>query len=158
MNIVTQYSIALLAVLAVTPAANALSIDFRGVEFQTNMPTPASALDDSVKMPSDTSLAVLQQTADTLQRYPQLKVRIVGFTDDRECTVPIECLQLAHRRATLVYEWFLTHGIVSTQIVAVEARGNNDPIDSNELEEGRQRNRRVEVTPVVDPSNVPHAS
>jgi OOP family OmpA-OmpF porin len=133
------------AMLCLVARSGAVSvIDFRGVEFQEGRPTSALVLEDSVKPPTEQSFAVLKEAADTLRRYPELKIRIIGFTDDQECSGTTQCRELSKRRATLVYEWLLTHGTLSTQVLAVEGVGDQ-PIDFNDFEAGRQRNRRVEI-------------
>jgi OOP family OmpA-OmpF porin len=113
------------------------------------MPTPASALEDSVPPPATKSLEILEEAADTLRRYPNLSVSIVGFTDNRECVGAASCIQLSRRRARMVYEWLIVHGALSSQFTSVNGLGD-DPVDSNEDEHGRQRNRHVEIRTQFD--------
>ena len=90
-------------------------------------------------------MALLEEAVSILQVYPKIKIRIIGFTDKHECSPSSECKELSRRRAQAVYAWLLAHGVVSGRVIAVEARGNEEPLDSNEAEGGRQHNRRVEI-------------
>ena len=105
----------------------------------------ADSLENAVRPPSEDSIAALSEAIDLLRKNPQIKVRVVGFTDDEECSGDNACLNLSRQRAKLVSEWLQAHGALSGQLLSVEARGQNHPIDSNELESGRQRNRHVEI-------------
>jgi len=158
MNFLSRQLLAVTVIFSVPAPSEALEIDLRGVEFQVGEPARASALDSSVKLPGAVSLQVLRQTADTLQHYRWLKVKVVGFTDNSECSALTDCQELSRRRATLVYQWLLAQGVSASQVVAVEARGSDLPIDSNDMEEGRQRNRRVEVVPILESRVTPNAS
>lgn len=51
---------------------------------------------------------------------------------------------LSEKRAQAVADFIVSKGILGDRLVA-EAFGENTPIASNETDEGRQRNRRVEV-------------
>jgi hypothetical protein len=134
-----------LALLSLTSLSDAFSlIDFRGVCFQVGMPTSASALEESLRLPADDELRILEQDVDTLLRNPYIRIRIYGFTDDQECVGETACQELSLRRATLVYGWLLMRGVLPTQVVDVEGMGD-EPIDFNDYEEGRQRNRRIEI-------------
>jgi OOP family OmpA-OmpF porin len=129
----------------ISGTSNAFSmIDLRGIEFQQGKPTPESVLEQAVKVPVESSLLILKEGADTVLRHPELKIQILGFTDDQECIGADQCRDLSRRRATLVYEWLLKHGVPSSQVAGIEGVGDQ-PIDFNDYEEGRQRNRRVEL-------------
>lgn len=122
-----------LALLLIGIVGSAFSlIDFRTIQFQAGKSTPVS-------------VALVEEAADTLTKHPEIKVRIVGFTDDQECSNARNCNELARRRASMVKEWLLAHGIPSSQVIGVEAKGSDEPIDSNAHESSRQHNRRVEV-------------
>lgn len=137
--------------LLATLQAHALTlVDLRGVQFQSGRPRLGSLLEDSLTLPSAKAWENIDQAVDTLRRFPDLKVRIVGYTDDRECASAEACDELSQRRAFLVYRWMTAHGAPSSQITAVVGLGNR-PLDSNETETGRQRNRRVEITQFPDP-------
>jgi len=135
----------LASLFCVISQANAMSvIDLRGIEFQAGMPTPASTLEDSVPAPATKSLEILQEAADTLRSYPNLTISIVGFTDNRECVGAAACTELSLRRARMVYEWLIINGVLSSQITSIQGLGD-EPVDTNDGEGGRQRNRHVEL-------------
>ena len=69
-------------------------------------------------------------------------VTIVGHTDSKGSELYNE--KLSMRRATSVKEKLLELGLSSDRIVGLEARGELEPVASNETEEGRAQNRRIE--------------
>ena len=69
-------------------------------------------------------------------------VTIVGHTDSKGSESYNE--KLAMRRATSVKEKLLELGLSSDRIVGLEGRGELEPVSSNETEEGRAQNRRIE--------------
>ncbi len=91
---------------------------------------------------------VLFAVRDLVQQSPQIRVvRIEGHTDNVGAdTVNMD---LSQRRARSVREWLVAHGIDSVRVTAYGC-GENVARRSNETEEGRQENRRVEFH-VVDP-------
>ena len=52
--------------------------------------------------------------------------------------------QLAADRAAAVVDYLVAQGVVPGQIVVASA-GSDDPLASNDTEEGRAENRRVEI-------------
>ena len=69
-------------------------------------------------------------------------VTIVGHTDSKGSESYNE--KLSMRRATSVKEKLLELGLSPDRIVGLEARGELEPVASNETEEGRAQNRRIE--------------
>ena len=69
-------------------------------------------------------------------------VTIVGHTDSKGSESYNE--KLSMRRAVSVKEKLLELGLSSDRIVGLEARGELEPVASNETEEGRAQNRRIE--------------
>ena len=69
-------------------------------------------------------------------------VTIVGHTDSKGSELYNE--KLSMRRATSVKEKLLELGLSPDRIVGLEARGELEPVASNETEEGRSQNRRIE--------------
>lgn len=69
-------------------------------------------------------------------------VTIVGHTDSKGSESYNE--KLAMRRATSVKEKLLELGLSPDRIVGLEGRGELEPVSSNETEEGRSQNRRIE--------------
>ncbi|MBR1631003.1 MAG: OmpA family protein, partial [Paludibacteraceae bacterium] len=89
-----------------------------------------------------TSDASLQGLYDMLNENPDVRIKIIGHTDnvgsDRSNQI------LSEGRAKSVRQSMIDRGIAADRIEA-EGRGESEPIDSNYTEAGRQRNRRVEV-------------
>jgi len=69
-------------------------------------------------------------------------VRIIGYTDSVGSNAYNEKLSL--RRAESVRNYLTGHGVPADKI-KVEGKGKSDPIADNKTEDGRAKNRRVEV-------------
>ena len=84
----------------------------------------------------------LQQVAAVLRDYPQTTVDVFGHTD----SVGSDAynMQLSQGRANNVAGIFSRNGIQQARLYT-RAFGESTPIDSNETDYGRARNRRVEV-------------
>jgi OOP family OmpA-OmpF porin len=86
--------------------------------------------------------ALLQQIADVLTKNPQITLlRIEGHTDSSGTRR--RNLELAKLRAEAVLARLVALGVETKRLVA-EGVGPDRPIESNDAEEGRQKNRRVE--------------
>jgi OOP family OmpA-OmpF porin len=119
-------------------------IDLRGVNFKFDRPKKGEKdIAKSLAEPSKDSLAILDQAVDTLQRYPQVHVTVAGYTDG---VGTAEYNQgLSERRAKIVYDYLTSHGIDASRLEGPIGHGKNDPIDTNDTEAGRARNRRTEL-------------
>jgi len=93
-----------------------------------------------LKPESDPELRRLEKF---LKDHPNLKVEISGHTDNTGS--PETKLQLSENRANRVRDWLLKNGVPGRQMT-VKGYGQDRPIDTNDTEEGRTRNRRVECT------------
>lgn len=88
------------------------------------------------------AMTSLVEVVDLLQTEPDKQIRIEGHTD---ATGPAETnLQLSQDRADSVMAALVSLGVAADRMRAV-GMGEDFPIDSNETEEGRSRNRRVDV-------------
>lgn len=83
----------------------------------------------------------LEKLYQLLQSETKLRIQINGHTDD--VGGDESNLTLSDNRAKAVYQWLIDKGIAETRL-AYKGYGENEPIDSNETEEGRRRNRRTE--------------
>jgi outer membrane protein OmpA-like peptidoglycan-associated protein len=91
--------------------------------------------------------AKLQELAGVLQKYPKTVVTIVGHTDDRGGEELND--RLSQERARVVADALTASGVSPDRIVTRGA-GEAQPIASNATPEGRQQNRRVDVTVAPD--------
>jgi lipid-binding SYLF domain-containing protein len=88
------------------------------------------------------SEASLNDAVTALKEHPDLKVRVEGFTDNvgsREAN-----LKLSSDRANAVMNWLAEHGIDRDRLSA-KGYGESRPVASNSTDEGRGKNRRVEL-------------
>jgi len=86
--------------------------------------------------------------ADTLNEYPASTITVVGHSDslgDAQAN-----LELSGRRAAAVADYLAQRGVTRSRM-AVEKRGEVEPIADNTSEVGRARNRRVEM--VIRPAS-----
>src|SRR5579859_64090 len=119
-------------------------IDLRGVNFKFDRPKKGEKdIAKSLAEPTKDSLAVLDQAVDTLQRYPNVRVTVAGYTDSVGKDAYNQ--SLSERRAQIVYDYLTTHGIAASRLEGPIGHGKNDPIDSNDTDTGRARNRRTEL-------------
>ncbi|MGB5486783.1 MAG: OmpA family protein [Lysobacterales bacterium] len=84
----------------------------------------------------------LEEVVDLLQTEPDKKIRVEGHTDSRGDADAN--LLLSEQRARAVLEALVSLGVASDRISAL-GMGEDFPIASNEDEDGRARNRRVDV-------------
>ncbi|MFK7996014.1 MAG: OmpA family protein [Granulosicoccus sp.] len=91
---------------------------------------------------SDSALA---QLLSLLKQHPESRVRIEGHTDN---TGPDTVnLRVSRDRASAVANYLMARGIPSDQLI-VTGYGSTQPIADNDTENGRSRNRRIEINPV----------
>ena len=77
-----------------------------------------------------------------LERNPEVRIRIIGHTDNIGKDAANQ--KLSEGRAKAVRDDLIERGVAPERIQA-EGRGESQPIDTNDTEEGRQNNRRVEI-------------
>lgn len=85
---------------------------------------------------------VLDSLANLLLANPAWKIAIMGHTDS--FGTPEYNLQLSQERAQSVADELIRRGVNSKRIF-VKGYGDAKPLRSNSSEEGRQKNRRVEI-------------
>lgn len=84
----------------------------------------------------------IEKFADFLITYPNYNANIVGHTDS---TGPISYNQaLSERRASAVKTILLSKGI-DTSRISSSGEGENSPVASNDTQDNRQKNRRIEA-------------
>lgn len=84
----------------------------------------------------------LDSVAAVLNKSPETTITISGYTDSKGN--PESNLQLSKNRANSVARYLENKGVSSQRIQAV-GFGDRNPIASNDNEDGRAKNRRVEI-------------
>ncbi|MGH7220233.1 MAG: OmpA family protein [Nitrospiraceae bacterium] len=93
---------------------------------------------------------VLKQVADVLNKITDKQIRIEGHTDN----VPISSKlqdrfktnwELSTARATTVVRYLIDHGGVDRQYLSAVGYADTHPLASNDTEEGRSSNRRIDI-------------
>lgn len=87
------------------------------------------------------SLPELQKIVRFMNENPQIKVEISGHTDNSG--QPAYNKQLSEKRASAVFQYLTEQGIDKNRLHPV-GFGAEKPLASNDSEEGRQQNRRIE--------------
>ncbi|MBP7735565.1 MAG: OmpA family protein [Spirochaetes bacterium] len=118
---------------AVRKDRNGVTIVLDNVRFPPNSP----ALTESEK-------DKLSRIAMILKRYPERDFRVTGHTArvGEEQTSQT----LSEQRAMAVAEFLIAKGACRKTQVVTQGKGSREPAADNDTEEGRKRNRRVEIT------------
>jgi outer membrane protein OmpA-like peptidoglycan-associated protein len=98
---------------------------------------------DSAVIRSD-ARPTLSQLAEFVRLMDVDEVMIAGYTDttgDADYN-----LRLSRQRANAVADYLKERGALNHVNVLVQGRGEQQPVATNQTAEGRQRNRRVEIT------------
>jgi chemotaxis protein MotB len=98
----------------------------------------------------DTGKQVLHKVAESLKGYEDKAIRIVGHTDNVPITKGLQKVfpsnwELSAARATTVVRFLQDSGIAPERLVAT-GRAEYAPVSPNDTTEGRQKNRRIEIT------------
>jgi outer membrane protein OmpA-like peptidoglycan-associated protein len=93
---------------------------------------------DAIRGDARTNLDAL---AASLSKYEKSDLMIVGHTD--ATGTESYNMSLSKRRASSASSYLRSHGV--TRDIRVVGRGETEPIATNDTDEGRQQNRRVEV-------------
>lgn len=97
------------------------------------------------------ALESINQIADIIKKYPEDKIIVIGHTDNVGSDVLNQ--RLSEHRAQAVRLAMIGRGVPSGSIEQV-GMGESNPIDSNDTEAGRARNRRVELQITIDESKL----
>jgi chemotaxis protein MotB len=103
----------------------------------------------------DSGKKVLKEVADALKDYANKAIRVVGHTDDVPISKAAQKVfpsnwELSAARATTVVRFLQEAGIAPERLIAT-GRAEYAPVAPNDSPEGRQKNRRIEIT-LIDPS------
>lgn len=105
-----------------------------GIHFETGK---ATILPDSE--------SVLGEVAKMLQQNPDIKVSVEGHTDNVGSATGNQ--SLSEKRAQAVVAWLTSHGIAASRLSA-KGWGSSKPVEDNNTEDGRAKNRRVELVKI----------
>lgn len=94
------------------------------------------------ELPEDAD-ALLVKLRSAIQAFPGARVRVEGHTDAEGDAEQNRVLSL--RRAIAVREDLLLHLPIGADRIQAVGRGESEPVASNDTEEGRAQNRRIEV-------------
>ena len=105
----------------------------------------------------DASSGLLHDIADVLRKNPQVtKISIEGHASSEGDVPPGHNKKLSDDRAKAVMTWLVQKEHIDPSRLAAKGWGSEKPIASNDTEEGREKNRRVEflVVSQVTPNKV----
>jgi len=105
--------------------------DFDRITFETN----------AAKL-SQKSLEQIDNIAKILRAYPNVNIKIGGYTDDTGDAAAN--LTLSKSRADAVKQGIVNKNIKASRIQS-EGYGKEHPVASNDTEEGRTQNRRIAI-------------
>jgi len=126
---------------------NGTTVTNTGQNLVVNMPQDVLFATDSATV-SGAITNDLYALADSLNRYPNTRVEVIGHTDDTGSAAYNQ--DLSQRRAAAVAQ-VIRNGGVTPQRVVYYGRGEDQPIASNASEAGRAQNRRVQI--IITPTN-----
>ena len=96
------------------------------------------------------SFALLDNVAAVLQSHPSVRVRIEGHTDDRGDDTYNK--NLSQSRADQVMRYLVRKGVDASRLESV-GYGEEQPLESNDTNEGRAANRRVDFN-IIGGANI----
>ncbi len=116
---------------------------FEIAEIETNQPIVLKNIlfDTNQATLKSTSFAELNQLFDFLQKNKTVKILIQGHTDNRGNDT--YNLNLSTSRAHTVMDFLINKGIKVERLQS-KGLGETQPMETNDTEEGREKNRRVE--------------
>ena len=87
-------------------------------------------------------LRTLDRIADSMVAFPDSLIDVYGFTDSTGSVGYNQ--RLSEQRAQAVANYLIGHGVAAGRIRS-QGYGVGNPVASNDTEDGRSRNRRVEI-------------
>lgn len=89
------------------------------------------------------NFGLLNKILTSIKQFPESKINISGHTDS---TGGEEAnLQLSKERADNVAKFLINIGTIDPKRIKAEGYGESKPVASNEVEEGRAKNRRIDL-------------
>lgn len=119
-----------------------IEVDRRGDDIVLNMPSSVTFGFDSSEL-TTSARSALNDVASVLTQYTDTRVNIAGHTDSTGDAGYNQ--RLSERRAESVGSYLAQSG-VARQRLQMRGYGESQPVASNDTEQGRAQNRRVEIT------------
>ena len=97
---------------------------------------------------AEEAIPIVNKVGRVLQHYPDSNIEIIGHTDSTPIvnfSVYADNIDLSFARAKTVAKYLVNNYDLSIEKMRFSGRGEYEPVASNDTEEGRARNRRVEV-------------
>jgi outer membrane protein OmpA-like peptidoglycan-associated protein len=131
-------------------AGTGVSVTRMGDNITLNMPGNITFASDSAEL-NPSFYNVLNSVNIVLKQYEKTLVEVAGHTDSTGAADYNH--KLSERRANSVAQYLEGQGLRSDRVITVGA-GETHPVATNDTAEGRQANRRVELTltPLTKPS------
>ena len=107
------------------------------------MTLPSSTFDSGSSQIKPQSKASLDKVANTLNQDATVQINIAGHTDNVGTAAANQ--QLSEERASSVRNYLEERDVASSRM-SITGFGSSRPIASNDTEEGRAKNRRVDIT------------
>ena len=103
---------------------------------------PGAEFEPWQSKPNDATLRTMYAVAQILRAYPHSEVTLIGHTDD---VGPAERnLKLSQARVERMAQ-LLVHAGIEPRRIAMVGHGQRDPIADNRTDQGKARNRRIEL-------------
>jgi outer membrane protein OmpA-like peptidoglycan-associated protein len=132
----------------VTTSIGQLFVDWVLIKPMNGASLPeASTFDYGKSLLKPEAFTALDEWIRRLNENPSTQIKITGYTDNQGSEELN--LNLSKARALAVGQYLNTKGIERKRI-SLEGLGNQNPIESNDTEQGRTKNRRVEIE-IVNP-------
>ena len=81
--------------------------------------------------------------ANLLKEYDQTMVQVIGYTDNTNSVLMSK--QISLQKAEAIASFLTEHGVTAERIFT-DGAGEQNPLSTNMTSEGREKNRRVEIT------------
>ncbi|MCR5083245.1 MAG: flagellar motor protein MotB [Parasporobacterium sp.] len=97
---------------------------------------------------AEEAIPIVNKVGRVLQHYPDSNIEVIGHTDSTPIvnfSVYADNIDLSFARAKTVAKYLVNNFDLSIEKMRFSGRGEYEPVASNDTEEGRARNRRVEV-------------
>ncbi|MCC8395681.1 OmpA family protein [Paraburkholderia sp. MMS20-SJTR3] len=92
----------------------------------------------------------LRSALDLIRANPDKRILIAGHTDNVGSSSANQ--KLSEARARAIRDWFVNTAALPVTRFAIQGYGDTQPLASNQTDDGRAMNRRVEITLILDSS------